>query len=51
MFDYQARIRAKIDDIANIIVEEHGKTIADAKGDVIRGLEVVEAACGITHVM
>ncbi|CAD8068980.1 unnamed protein product [Paramecium sonneborni] len=51
MFEYQARIRSKIDDIANIIVEEHGKTLADAKGDVIRGLEVVEAACGITHVM
>lgn len=32
-------------------MEEHGKTLADAKGDVIRGLEVVESTCGVSHVM
>jgi acyl-CoA reductase-like NAD-dependent aldehyde dehydrogenase len=30
---------------------EHGKTFADAKGDIQRGLEVVEFACGIPHLM
>ena len=40
-----------MDKIAAVITEEHGKTLADAKGDVIRGLEVVEQACGITSVM
>lgn len=51
MFDFQARIRSDVDKIAQIITAEHGKTLADARGDVIRGLEVVEAACGIAHIM
>lgn len=51
MFEYQAKIRANVDKIAAIITEEHGKTVADAKGDVIRGLEVVEVACGAAHVL
>lgn len=37
-----------MDDIANSIVLEQGKTFPDAKGDVLRGLQVVEVACGIT---
>lgn len=45
MFAYQERIRKDIDKIAAIITEENGKTFADAKGDVIRGLEVVEHNC------
>jgi malonate-semialdehyde dehydrogenase (acetylating)/methylmalonate-semialdehyde dehydrogenase len=36
-----------MDDIASTITREQGKTIADAKGDVFRGLEVVESVCGI----
>lgn len=40
-----------MDDIANSIVLEQGKTFADAKGDVLRGLQVVEVACGITSTM
>jgi malonate-semialdehyde dehydrogenase (acetylating)/methylmalonate-semialdehyde dehydrogenase len=34
--------------IAKIITEENGKTLIDARGDIIRGLEVVEHACGKT---
>jgi len=49
MFEYQHLIRKNIDQIAHIITKEHGKTDADAKGDVIRGLEVVEHACGLSH--
>src|SRR6478609_8238733 len=39
------------DELADILAREHGKTIADAKGDIQRGVEVVEFACGIPHLM
>ncbi|CAO1630283.1 unnamed protein product [Sympodiomycopsis kandeliae] len=51
MFRLQALIRDHMDDIANSIVLEQGKTFADAKGDVLRGLQVVEVACGITSTL
>jgi malonate-semialdehyde dehydrogenase (acetylating) / methylmalonate-semialdehyde dehydrogenase len=47
MFRYQALIRDRMNDLADLITLENGKTTADAIGDVIRGLEVVEAACNI----
>src|SRR4051794_19744890 len=37
------------DELARIIASEHGKTVEDAKGEVIRGMEVVEYACGIAE--
>src|SRR5215471_4168526 len=39
------------DNLARLLSSEHGKVIADAKGDVQRGLEVIEFACGIPHLM
>src|SRR5262245_22094342 len=39
------------DKLADCLAREHGKTIADAKGDIQRGLEVVEFACGVPHLM
>src|SRR5258707_12269191 len=39
------------DDLADILAREHGKTIADAKGDIQRGVEVVEFALGVPHLM
>lgn len=44
---YQELIREHMDELAALLTEEQGKTIADAKGDVFRGLEVVEHASGI----
>jgi malonate-semialdehyde dehydrogenase (acetylating)/methylmalonate-semialdehyde dehydrogenase len=44
MFEYRDRINKNLDKIAESITEELGKTQADAKGDVLRGLEVVEFA-------
>src|SRR5271157_6098553 len=41
----------EFDSLARLLSSEHGKTFADAKGDVQRGLEVVEFACGIPHLM
>jgi len=48
MFEYRDRVHKNIDKIAENITEELGKTAADAKGDVLRGLQVVEHCCGIT---
>ena len=39
-----------MDRIAKVITEEHGKPHNDAKGDITRGLEIIEHACGISHV-
>jgi malonate-semialdehyde dehydrogenase (acetylating)/methylmalonate-semialdehyde dehydrogenase len=47
MFELQASIRQNMDAIASNIVTEQGKTFQDARGDVMRGLQVVEATCGI----
>jgi len=52
MFRYQHLIRGHMDELAAIITREQGKTLLDAKGDVFRGLEVVEYACGAaSHAM
>ena len=49
--NYKTLIEKNIDELAEIVSREHGKTIADAKGSVTRGLEVVEFACGIPHLL
>ena len=46
---YQTLIREHMDGLAEILTAEQGKTIADARGDVFRGLEVVEHAAGIAN--
>ncbi|HJH09630.1 MAG TPA: CoA-acylating methylmalonate-semialdehyde dehydrogenase [Psychrobacter pasteurii] len=46
---YQALIREYMDELAELLTSEQGKTIADARGDVFRGLEVVEHAAGIAN--
>jgi malonate-semialdehyde dehydrogenase (acetylating)/methylmalonate-semialdehyde dehydrogenase len=51
LFRYKELIEANIDDLAHLLSSEHGKVIADAKGDIQRGLEVVEFACGIPHLL
>lgn len=48
MFNYVALIRRDWDRLAASITLEQGKTLADARGDVLRGLQVAETACGIT---
>lgn len=45
LFRLHALVRDRTDELAGAIVREQGKTLADARGDVFRGLEVVEAAC------
>ncbi|MGZ5153180.1 MAG: aldehyde dehydrogenase family protein, partial [Burkholderiales bacterium] len=48
---YRELIDAHRDELAKLITEEHGKTLPDAAGSVQRGLEVVEFATGIPHLM
>ncbi|GAA5982012.1 hypothetical protein JCM5350_000613 [Sporobolomyces pararoseus] len=51
MLKFQALIREHHDDLARSIVLEQGKTFADAKGDVLRGLQIIETACGIPSLL
>ena len=51
MFAFRNLINANMGELAAIITAEHGKTIADATGSITRGLEVVEFACGIPHLL
>ena len=51
MFRFKELIEAHLDELARLISLEHGKVFADAKGEVQRGLEVVEFCCGIPHLL
>ena len=51
MFEFRRIMEARKDELARTISAEHGKTHADALGEVARGLEVVEFACGIPHLL
>ena len=51
MFRYNELLLQHTDELAELITAEHGKTIEDSKGDITRGREVVEFACGIPHLL
>jgi malonate-semialdehyde dehydrogenase (acetylating)/methylmalonate-semialdehyde dehydrogenase len=51
LFAFRELVRARQADIAALISAEHGKVASDAAGEVARGLEVVEFACGIPHLL
>jgi malonate-semialdehyde dehydrogenase (acetylating)/methylmalonate-semialdehyde dehydrogenase len=51
MFAFKALVEQHMDELAHLLSSEHGKVIADSKGDVQRGLEVIEFACGIPHAL
>jgi malonate-semialdehyde dehydrogenase (acetylating)/methylmalonate-semialdehyde dehydrogenase len=51
MFKFKELIEKHHDDLAACITREHGKVFSDAKGEVVRGLEVVEFACGAPHLL
>ncbi len=48
---YKLLIENNIDELSSLVSREHGKTLDDARGSVTRGLEVVEFACGIPHLL
>jgi malonate-semialdehyde dehydrogenase (acetylating)/methylmalonate-semialdehyde dehydrogenase len=49
MFNFKGLIEKHMDELAHMLSAEHGKVVADSKGDIQRGLEVIEFACGIPH--
>ena len=51
MFNFKALIEAHMDELAHLLSSEHGKVVADAKGDIQRGLEVIEFCCGLPHLL
>jgi malonate-semialdehyde dehydrogenase (acetylating) / methylmalonate-semialdehyde dehydrogenase len=51
LFEFKRLVEARMDELAMLLSSEHGKVVADSRGDVQRGLEVVEFACGIPHAM
>ncbi|PWN53137.1 methylmalonate-semialdehyde dehydrogenase [Violaceomyces palustris] len=51
MLRFSSLLRKHQDDVASIITLEQGKTFGDARGDVLRGLQVVEAACAAPNLM
>ena len=51
MFNFKALVEKNMEELARLLASEHGKVVADAKGDIQRGLEVIEFACGIPHAL
>jgi malonate-semialdehyde dehydrogenase (acetylating) / methylmalonate-semialdehyde dehydrogenase len=51
MFAFRDLVERNLDRLAEIVSDEHGKVVSDAKGEVIRGMEVVEFACGIPQLL
>src|ERR1700737_286197 len=51
MFKFLDLVQKEFDSLAALLSSEHGKTVPDSKGDIQRGLEVVECACGIPNLM
>jgi malonate-semialdehyde dehydrogenase (acetylating) / methylmalonate-semialdehyde dehydrogenase len=51
MFRFRDLLERHIDDFVRIVTSEHGKVHADARAEIIRGIEVAEFACGIPHLL
>jgi malonate-semialdehyde dehydrogenase (acetylating)/methylmalonate-semialdehyde dehydrogenase len=51
LFRFKALLESHLDELARLITAEHGKVFSDARGEVIRGTEVVEFACGIPQLL
>ncbi len=51
IFEFKRVLEREMNSLAYLLSSQHGKVIADAKGDIQRGLEVIEFACGIPHLL
>jgi len=49
MFAFKAKLETHFEELAALITRENGKTLEEARGDIRRGIEVVDFACGISH--
>ncbi|RTL66961.1 MAG: CoA-acylating methylmalonate-semialdehyde dehydrogenase [Pseudonocardiaceae bacterium] len=51
LFAFREIVNARVGELAEVVSDEHGKVVSDARGEVQRGLEVVEFACGIPSLL
>ena len=51
LFDFRELVHQRTGELAEVIADEHGKVVSDAQGEVQRGLDVVEYACGIPSLL
>src|SRR6476659_2720355 len=51
LFKFRELVAEHIDELAELVTAEHGKVLSDAKGEIGRGLEVIEFACGIPQLL
>ncbi|MCA0394428.1 MAG: aldehyde dehydrogenase family protein, partial [Proteobacteria bacterium] len=51
MFAFRQLLEVHMDELAALLSSEHGKVLSDSRGDIQRGLEVIEFACGIPHLL
>ena len=51
MFALKAKLESHFEELAALVTRENGKTLDEARGDVRRGIEVVDFACGISHLV
>ena len=51
LFEFKRLIEAHMGELAERLSSEHGKVLADSRGDIQRGLEVIEFCCGLPHLM
>src|SRR5262249_60350156 len=51
LFKFRELLNRDADALAHLITSEHGKVLSDAQGELTRGVEVVEFACGIPHLL
>jgi malonate-semialdehyde dehydrogenase (acetylating) / methylmalonate-semialdehyde dehydrogenase len=51
LFNIRELVHERREEVARILTSEHGKVLSDAMGEVTRGLEVIEFACGIPHLL
>jgi len=49
LFAYKQLVEEHMDELAHTLSREHGKVVADSRGDVMRGIDVIEFACGVPH--
>jgi len=51
LFRFKELVEREIESLARLLSSEHGKVVADSKGDIQRGLDVIEFCCGVPHLM
>jgi malonate-semialdehyde dehydrogenase (acetylating)/methylmalonate-semialdehyde dehydrogenase len=51
LFNFKSLVEANANELAQVLSEEHGKVLADSLGDIQRGLDVIEFACGVPHLL